>query len=274
MVTKHLIVIGDSQLMTEAEDESVQLIITSPPYNVGKNYGIVSDNLTENNYYWMLSGVFNECFRVLCDGGRLAVNIPIMGNNSGIKKSDKYMFYLNKYIDLLLDLGFNLREVITWVKTHTESDDTFCGNNTAWGSWNSPSNPYCRSFSEFIIIFHKNNPRLISKNKTSDMISEEFLKWTRNVWFFPAETDRTHSAPFPEELPKRLIKLYSFIGDTVLDCFAGSGTTGKVARQLNRNSIMYELNPGYKDLMLEKIGARQKTLSEMQDVFKVIIRND
>ena len=222
-------------------NNSINLIVTSPPYNVGKDYGNYDDNKSEKDYYEFIDKVFFEIYRVLGEGGRICINIPVMGNNPTIKKQEKYVFYLNKYISLLEKNKLKLREVLTWVKAYTESDETFCGGNTAWGSWLSPSCPYCRSFTEFIIVCHKNNPKRICDGET-DITKKEFLKYTRNVWFFPSESDRTHPAPFPEELPKRCIKLYSFVGDTIFDPFMGSGTTGVVALKLNRKFVGIEIN--------------------------------
>jgi site-specific DNA-methyltransferase (adenine-specific) len=176
-----------------------------------------------------------------------------MGNNLEIKKSDKYIFYLDKYINNI-EKYFNFRECITWVKSYAENDENvFCGNNTSWGSWKSPSNPFCRSFSEFIIIAHKQLPK-IQHEGISDITKEEFIRFTKNVWFMPTDKSKEHPAIFAEELPYRLIKLYTYIGDTVLDCFAGNGTTPLVCEKLNRKWISIELSKKYCQDIKNRVG--------------------
>ena len=127
-------------------------------------------------------------------------------------------------------------------------ENVFCGGNTAWGSWKSPSNPFCRSFSEFIVVAYKDIPELQHEGKT-DLSKEDFLKFTKNVWFLPSEANRNgHPAPFPYELPYRCIKLYSYIDDLIFDPFVGSGTTCLVARDLHRNYIGCDKSKKYSNV--------------------------
>lgn len=231
------------KVLPTLEDKSVDLIVTSPPYNVGKDYGIYKDNLEFSDYYKFTEKWIKECFRVNKIGGRICINIPLVANVN-FKKGEQLETFIDKFIPILNKVGYTLRETIIWLKAIDDSGDTFCGNNTAWGSWLSPSNPYCRSFSEFILVAHKKEAKLQHKGK-SDLTREEFLKFSKNVWVMRAETKNIHIAQFPEELPYRCIKFYSFIGDTVLDLFLGSGTTMKVARDLGRNCIGIEINPEY-----------------------------
>lgn len=237
-------------------DNSVNMIVTSPPYNVGIKYDEYNDNITEEEYWYFTKMWITESYRVLCKGGRICINIPVMGNNSIIKKSKKFIFYLPHYTSILEEL-FTLRECITWIKSYKENDEnSFCGNNTAWGSWCSPSSPYLRSFSEFIIIAQKEDPFLHHKGVT-DITKDEFLKWTKNVWFMPACTKKTHPAVFPIELPIRCIKLYSYINDIVMDPFAGSGTTIEACIRLNRKYIGFEISTIYYELIKSIVAQKQ-----------------
>jgi site-specific DNA-methyltransferase (adenine-specific) len=234
-------------------DNSIDMVITSPPYNVGISYDTWNDNMTEEDYFIFVNKWISELKRLVKLGGRLGINIPVMGNNSEIKKSDKLVFYLDKYIKSIENNKFNFRECITWIKSNAEFDDNnFSGNNTAWGSFNSPSNPFCRSFSEFILIAHNELPKLQHKGET-DIIKEEFMKWTRNVWFMPTDTNKQHPAVFNEELPKRLMKLYTYIGDTILDPFMGSGTSALVAEKNNRRWIGIECSKKYCQLIKNRV---------------------
>jgi site-specific DNA-methyltransferase (adenine-specific) len=233
------------------KDESVDLIVTSPPYNVGKDYGTYKDNLPFKDYYNWSKQWLQECYRVNKIGGRICLNIPLVANTA-IKKGEQLETFIDKFCFILKEVGYTIRETLIWLKASDDNGDNFCGNNTAWGSWLSPSSPYCRSFTEFILVAHKLEPKLQHEGK-SDLTKEEFLRWTRNFWVMRAETDVSHVAPFPEELPYRCIKLYSYIGDTILDPFLGSGTTMKVARDIQRNCIGIELNPKYIQLAKNRV---------------------
>ena len=230
--------------MQEIDANLVDLIVTSPPYNVGIEYDSWNDNLPEEEYWAFTWNWLNEAYRILKVGGRICINIPVMGNNPLMKKGNLYLFHLPQYLNLIKE-KFKLRECITWIKSYAEYDENvFCGGNTAWGSWLSPSNPYCRSFSEFIIVAHKEEDTLQHKGET-DLTKDEFLRWTKNVWFFPSEQNRKHPAPYPLELPTRCIKLYSYIGDLVIDPFMGSGTTAESCLRLNRRYIGFEISKSY-----------------------------
>jgi site-specific DNA-methyltransferase (adenine-specific) len=149
----------------------------------------------------------------------------------------------------MLDLGFMMRGIVYWNKGAS------VGVSTAWGSWRSPSNPTIRDVGEYILIFCKDNFKLESQNRTVTMTSKEFTDYTKSVWTFPTSNGakKGHPAPFPEELPKRLIKFYTYLGDTVLDPFLGSGTTCKVAKAWGRKSIGYEIDRSYKTEIQHKI---------------------
>jgi DNA modification methylase len=234
---------------------SVHLVATSPPYNVNLDYGNgYNDNMPEHEYYAWVEKWLSQCFRVLCVGGKIAVNIPVVGNvKQG--KSKGLQTYVDKYLYALRKVGFTPREMITWVKGKREFDEmSFSGSSTAWGSWCSANDPMCRSFSEMILVAHKISSSQ-GRHGYGDITADEFKRYTRNVWTFPAESKRKngHPAPFPEELPYRLIKLYTYPGDVVLDPCSGRGTTALVAAKTGRHFIGIEQNPEYVKASLQRI---------------------
>jgi site-specific DNA-methyltransferase (adenine-specific) len=229
-----------SEKMDEIPDESVHLMITSPPYNVGKEY---DNDLTLDEYLHLLTEVFAETHRKLVTGGRACINIANLGRKP-------YIPIHAMVIEIMLDLGFLMRGEIIWDKSAS------AGGSCAWGSWMSASNPVLRDYHEYILVFSKES---YSKNKfqtKKDTISkEDFIQWTKSVWTFPAVNAKKigHPAPFPVELPHRLINLYSYEDDVVLDPFCGSGTTCIAAIQNNRNYIGYDINQDYIDLAQNRI---------------------
>lgn len=241
--------------MERIPEGTVHLIATSPPYNVGVEYGNnYNDNMPEAEYYAGVEKWLAQCYRVLCDGGRIAVNMPKVGNVQRSKSEGGLQIYIDKYLALMVKVGFIPREIITWVKAKREFDEmSFCGSSTAWGSHLSPNNPQCRSFSEFILIASKTCADR-GRVEKGDITPAEWNRYTRNVWTFPAESERKgHGAPFPEELPYRLIKLYTWPGDTVLDPFSGTGTTALAAAKNGRHFIGIEQNPEYVEASLVRI---------------------
>lgn len=231
-----------SERMEEVEDNTVQLIVTSPPYNVGKEYASYNDNKTLRTYLDFLNRVWKECKRVLCNGGRIAVNVADTWRQPYLPL---HCFITKQF----LDLGFLMRGIVYWDK------GTSVGVSTAWGSWRSASNPTLRDVGEYILIFSKDSFKLESENRVSTITPEQFTAYTKSLWSFPTTTSKKegHPAPFPEELPKRLIQLYTFLGNTVLDPFLGSGTTCKVAKALGRKSIGYEIDESYRPIIEAKI---------------------
>ena len=232
-----------SEKMDELPDASVHLMVTSPPYNASKEY---DQDLSLEEYLQMLEKVWRETFRVLVPGGRACINIANLGRKPYIP--------LHKYVmDIMNDLGFLMRGEIIWDKGSSASQ------STAWGSWQSASNPVLRDVHEYILVFSKNSFKRERGEKENTISRDEFLEWTKSVWTFPAISARKigHPAPFPEELPHRLIQLYSYKGDVILDPFAGSGTTCLVASQDERHYIGYEINEKYVALARERIAAIQ-----------------
>jgi len=239
--------LGDCrEIMAKMPENSVEMVITSPPYNVGKDYGSTwDDNMAYDEYWKFTQEWITQSYRVLVDGGRIAINIPVLGNNPNTPKSQKYLPFLPDYINCLSKAGFTIREIVTWIKATDETMSIFCMGSTAWGSFLSPSNPYMRSFIEYIIVAYKDNPSLVGNKDKIDITKEEFMVWSKNAWYFMTESDRSHPAPFPEELPRRLLKFYSYQGNTVLDPFSGTGTTCKVAKDLKRNYVGIDISEQY-----------------------------
>lgn len=245
------IILGSSENMKEIPDNSVHLMITSPPYNVSKEY---DDDLTLQEYLELLRKVFSETFRILVNGGRACVNVANLGRKPYIPLSD----YISK---LMIDIGFYMRGEIIWNKASSASP------STAWGSWQSASNPILRDIHEYILVFSKGdykrartNTEMITKENT--ITKEQFMEWTKAVWTMNAVSAKRvgHPAPFPEELPYRLIQLYSFKTDIIIDPFIGSGTTGLAALKTGRYFIGYEINENYIKLSKKRLDFELKQM--------------
>jgi DNA modification methylase len=229
-----------SEKMEELPDNSVHLMVTSPPYNVGKEY---DENLTLNEYRAFLKRVWSEVKRVLVPGGRACINIANLGRKPYIP--------LHAFIvEDMLDLGFLMRGEIIWNKASSSSP------STAWGTWLSAKNPILRDIHEYILVFSKGMfTRKYLPNRRSTISKEEFLEFTKSVWTFAAEpaTKVGHPAPFPVELPYRLIQLYTFEGEVVLDPFIGSGQTAIAAIKTHRHYVGYDINEEYVKLAEKRI---------------------
>ncbi len=235
-----------SEEMGELPDNSVHLMITSPPYNVSKEY---DKDLSLREYLQLLNTVWKETYRVLTPGGRACVNVANLGRKPYIP--------LHGYIiEGMQKIGFLMRGEIIWNKASSAS------TSTAWGSWLSAANPVLRDIHEYILIFSKDTFSRRSKDKQNTIKKEDFLEWTKSVWAFPAVSAREigHPAPFPEELPHRLIQLYSFKDDVILDPFAGSGSTCIAAIKDNRNYVAYDVDPQYVKLAKKRIAVLKDQL--------------
>jgi site-specific DNA-methyltransferase (adenine-specific) len=229
-----------SEDMSELPSNSVHLVVTSPPYNVGKEY---DEDLDLNEYREFLKSVFREVKRVLVPGGRLCINIANLGRKP----------YLPLHIYIIqdmLELGFLMRGEIIWNKAGGGSP------STAWGSWLSAKNPTLRDQHEYILVFSKDTfTRQNPFGRKSTISREEFLEFTKSVWTFPAVSAKEigHPAPFPVELPYRLIQLYTFEGEVVLDPFMGSGQTAIASLKSKRFYVGYEIVPEYVELAQKRI---------------------
>jgi len=238
-----------SENMEELPDNSVHLMVTSPPYNVGKDY---DKNLSLDEYRKLLRNVFEEVYRVLVVGGRACVNIANLGRKP-------YIPLHSFIIEDMIKIGFFMRGEIIWNKASSAS------SSTAWGSWMSATNPTLRDIHEYILVFSKgNNGRINFHNKKNTITKDEFMETTKSVWTFPAQQARSigHPAPFPIELPLRLIKLYTFQGDIILDPFIGSGTAAIAALITGRHFVGYDIEKDYIKLAEKRI--KTYTISEKQ----------
>ncbi|MBI1806406.1 MAG: site-specific DNA-methyltransferase [Ignavibacteria bacterium] len=229
----------DSRHMDQLPDCSVHLMVTSPPYNVGKEY---DDNLSLKEYRTLLRSVFQETHRVLIPGGRVCINVANLGRKPYIP--------LHRYIiEEMENLGFLMRGEIIWDKSAS------AGVSTAWGSWQSAANPTLRDVHEYILIFSKDTFQRTRGTKKNTITKEQFLEYTKSIWTFPAESAKKvdHPAPFPVELPYRLIQLYTFEGDIVLDPFAGSGSTCVAAVKAARHFVGYDISKEYVQKAMKRI---------------------
>lgn len=227
-----------SESMSQIPDNCVALMVTSPPYNVGKDY---DDDLDIEEYLGLLRRVFEETYRVLEPGGRVAVNVANLGR--------KPYLPLNQYTaSLLTEIGFDLRGEIIWQKAKS------AGGSCAWGSWQSAKNPTLRDIHEYVLVGSKGS--FARQRAGEDTISkEQFLDATVSIWEILPESARRvgHPAPFPVELPRRLIDLYTFRDDLVLDPFMGSGSTAVAAVEAERHYVGYELDPSYIEIADRRI---------------------
>ncbi|NLL27255.1 MAG: site-specific DNA-methyltransferase [Bacteroidales bacterium] len=232
-------ILGSAENMKELPDNSVHLMITSPPYNVSKEY---DDDLSLKEYLQLLENSFKETYRVLVNGGRACVNVANLGRKPYIPLSD----YISK---IMISIGFNMRGEIIWNKAASASP------STAWGSWQSASNPILRDVHEYILIFSKGDYKREKKEKENTISKEQFMEWTKSIWTMNTESAKRigHPAPFPEELPYRLIQLYSFKDDIILDPFMGSGTTAVSALKSNRKFVGYDISQEYIDLAERRV---------------------
>jgi len=243
MLPINKIICGDAlETLRLFPDECIHLVITSPPYNLDKPYSNHDDFMDYNEYLNWMNQIWKETERVLVNGGRLCIN---MGENK--RQNITYPTY-SAFIQQCVDLKMLYRGTIIWNK-HSAA------KHCAWGSWNSSSNPHIVPRHEYIIIFSKGQWKLDGNSKDCDLNKEEFMKYTRSVWVFAPESRKKigHPAPFPEELPARLIKFYSFKENIVLDMFAGSGTTGLVAKKLQRNFILIDNAMNYCKLAVQRL---------------------
>jgi len=228
-----------SEKMEELPDNCIHLMVTSPPYNVGKEY---DENLSLKEYRTFLKHVWTEVKRVLVPGGRACINIANLGRKPYIP--------LHAFIiEDMLDLGFLMRGELIWNKASSGSP------STAWGSWLSAKNPTLRDIHEYVLVFSKGTFSRANVGRKSTISKEEFLEFTKSVWTFAAEpaTKIGHPAPFPVELPYRLIQLYTFEEEVVLDPFIGSGQTAIAAVKTKRHYVGYDICEEYVKLAVTRI---------------------
>lgn len=262
-MTNHKIIFGDSRKMSLIPDKSVQLIITSPPYWQLKDYGNVDQigfNDSYEEYINNLNLVWQECNRVLANGCRLCINIGDQFARSVYYGRYKVIPIRTEIIRFCESIGMDYMGAIIWQKTTTMNTS---GGGAIMGSFPYPRNGILKMDYEFILIFKKlgDAPKPTYEQKIqSEMSKDEWSQYFSSHWYFNGVKQMEHIAMFPEELPKRLIKMFSFVGETVLDPFAGSGTTSLAAKHLGRNSVGYEINSDFQNVISAKIHEQQYSL--------------
>lgn len=276
--TWHKIIIGDSRHMLETKDNSVHLIITSPPYWQLKDYGVknqIGFNDSYRDYIDNLNKVWYECYRVLHPGCRLCVNIGDQFARAVIYGRYKVIPIRTEITKYCESIGFDYMGAIIWQKVTTCKTT---GGATVMGSYPYPRGGIIKIDYEFILVFKKlgEDPKVSKEIKEkSKLTQEEWNEYFNGHWNFPGEKQDGHIAMFPVELPKRLIKMFSFYGDTILDPFLGSGTTSRAALELGRNSIGYEINKVFLDAIKKKIGIQKGPSLYKEDFdFEIIYQKE
>jgi len=232
----------DSENLNFISDNSIHLIITSPPYNTGMPYEEYNDEQPKEIYLEKLKNVFKECYRVLVKGGKICINCPSCLAQT---RYSKIGFLSVSIHNILEEIGFLPFAWIYWDKIVNCNQ-----NSTSWGSWLKCNVSIRDTGDEYIIIMAKESLKIdIPENAVFDITKEEFLNWTINRWEIPPAQSNLHPAVFPAEIPKRLIKLFTWKGAVVLDPFAGIGTTGQVAEKLGRKAILIEISRSYCEIM-------------------------
>ncbi|MFN8383617.1 MAG: site-specific DNA-methyltransferase [Anaerolineales bacterium] len=239
---KFTLIQGDVLTTSLVDANSVDLVVTSPPYNVDIQYNSHKDDVTYTEYLDFSRKWMTRCFEWLKDDGRFCLNIPLDKNKGGQQSVGADLITIAKQI------GFQYHSTIIW-------NEGNISRRTAWGSWMSASAPYVIAPVELIVVLYKKNWKKLSGSKVSDVGRQEFMDWTNGMWTFNGESKKKigHPAPFPIELPRRCIKLFSYVDDVVLDPFCGSGTTLIAAVSNNRKSIGIDVDKKYCTLAQKRI---------------------
>lgn len=240
------IIHGDFLKTTLIPENSIDLIVTSPPYNVDIRYESYRDDIPYEKYLEFTEKWLSKALRLLKPDGRMCLNIPL--DKSRGRYEDGFQSVYVDVVSIAKKVGWKYFTTIIW-------NEGNISRRTAWGSWLSASAPYVIAPVEVIVVLYKERWKKTSGSGVSDITREEFIEWTNGVWTFPGES-RTrvgHPAPFPLELPKRCIKLFSYVGDTVLDPFLGSGTTLVAVALLKRRGIGVEIERKYCEIARERL---------------------
>lgn len=234
------------------DDRSIDLIVTSPPYNLDINYGIHNDTMSYGDYLSFTREWLSKCYKLLKDDGRFCLNIPLDKNKNGQQSVCADITTIAKQV------GFKYHSTIIW-------NEQNISRRTAWGSWLSAAAPYVIAPVEVIVVLYKSSWKKTSGSKKSDITKKEFMDWTNGVWTFMGESKKRigHPAPFPVELPRRCIKLFSFVGDTVLDPFLGSGSTLLACLKNGRKGIGVEIDKNYCELAKKRLLSNKITQANL-----------
>jgi len=233
---------ADALKSTNFKQPFIDLIVTSPPYNVGIDYNSNNDELSYANYLKFSKKWLSNCFKWSKPQARLCMNIPLDKNKGGVKAVGADLTKIAEQV------GWQYKTTIIWHEGNIS-------RRTAWGSWKSASSPVVIAPVELIVVLFKDEWKKTGGSKISDISGDEFKTWTQGVWNFNGESKKRigHPAPFPKELPYRCIKLFSYVDDLVFDPFAGSGTTLLVAKSLQRQACGLELDLNYCELAKNRI---------------------
>jgi len=243
---------------TAISPNSIDLIVTSPPYNVDIQYNSHQDDISYPEYLQFTRVWLSRSFQFLKEDGRFCLNIPLDKNKGGQQSVGADITTIAKQV------GFQYHSTIIW-------NEGNISRRTAWGSWMSATAPFVIAPVELIVVLYKKHWRKTSGSGISDITKPEFMNWTNGVWTFSGESKKKigHPAPFPLELPRRCIKLFSFVGDTILDPFAGSGTTLLAAAMLNRMGIGIEIDPQYCELAKKRLSSASELLQQCLPLVEV-----
>ena len=228
---------------TKIPDNTVDLIVTSPPYNVDIHYNSNADDLSYEDYLEFTKKWIKRCFELAKNEGRLCLNIPLDKNKGGQKSVGADITKIAK------DVGWKYHSTIIW-------NEGNISRRTAWGSWMSASAPYVIAPVELIVVLYKDSWKKTGGSRKNDITRQEFMDWTNGVWTFNGQSKKGaggHPAPFPVELPRRCIKLFSFTGDVVLDPFLGSGSTLIAAYQNNRKGVGIDIDEKYCNIAINRL---------------------
>jgi len=243
----------------------INLVVTSPVYNVGINYDKYVDIMTHKDYLVWCEKWLTKLYNAMPDDGRLCINVSFTITADHLTDTNGSMdnnFPLAAdYIKACEKIGFKYWRTVIWDKNHS--------NKTCWGSWRSASSPFMRDPSESILVFYKKQWKRLTRG-ISTIEGQEFMDWTKNVWKMHPETKSKHPAAFPIELPNRCIKLFSYQSDTVLDCFMGSGTAGESAVRLGRSFVGIEKSKEYFNMAKERIEAAELQTSLIKQIIPIL----
>jgi site-specific DNA-methyltransferase (adenine-specific) len=239
---KFTLIHDDVLTTSQVDDNSVDLVITSPPYNVDIQYNSHKDDVSYADYLEFSKKWMAQCFKWLKEDGRFCLNIPLDKNKGGQQSVGADLTTIAK------EVGFHYHSTIVW-------NEGNISRRTAWGSWKSASAPYVIAPVELIVVLYKDKWKKISGSKISDIERNEFMDWTNGLWTFNGESKKRigHPAPFPVELPRRCVKLFSYVDDVVLDPFSGSGTTLIAAVLNNRKGVGIDVDKKYCELSRKRI---------------------